>query len=140
MKALHAAIAFAGVLAAWSGQVSGQAPAQAVSPPAPGASTGVTTAPAEPLLPTSDPTNEGGWVLNTDLSDEFNGTRIDHDKWLVQGFDGDYYIWKGRPPSQYAPHNVIVEDGFLKIRSQWGTRLSICRRILRRWRQQRPLR
>ena len=77
------------------------------------------SAQAEMPLPASDPTNEGGWVLNTGLSDEFNGAGIDHDKWLVQGLNGDYYIWKGRPPSQYAPHNAIVEDGFLKIRSQW---------------------
>ena len=76
------------------------------------------SAQAEMPLPASDPTNEGGWVLNTGLSDEFNGAGIDHDKWLVQGLNGDYYIWKGRPPSQYAPHNAIVEDGFLKIRSQ----------------------
>lgn len=71
------------------------------------------------VLPSSDPTNEGGWVLNKDLSDEFEGTQIDHDKWFVEGQNGDYYIWKGRPPSQFAPHNVIVEDGKLKLRTQW---------------------
>lgn len=71
------------------------------------------------VLPSSDPTNEGGWVLNEDLSDEFEGTQIDHDKWFVEGQNGDYYIWKGRPPSQFAPHNVIVKDGKLKLRTQW---------------------
>ncbi len=71
-------------------------------------------------LPLSDPENKGGWVLNKEVSDEFNGTEIDSDKWFVEGQDGgDYYIWKGRPPSQFVPHNVIVEDGLLKIRSQW---------------------
>ena len=98
MKALLPLISVAVAVGTWSGQ----AVAQAGSP-----------------LPASDPANEGGWVLNSDLSDEFNGAEIDHDKWLVQGLNGDYYIWKGRPPSQYAPHNAIVEDGFLKIRSQW---------------------
>ncbi len=80
---------------------------------------GAAHAETQPPLPASDPGNEGGWVLNPGLSDEFNGTEIDHDKWLVQGLNGDYYIWKGRPPSQYAPHNVVVEDGYLKIRSRW---------------------
>lgn len=70
-------------------------------------------------LPASDSTNEGGWVLINDLSDEFDGDEIDHSKWWVQGLNGEYYIWKGRPPSQYAAHNVIVEEGFLKIRTQW---------------------
>ncbi len=98
MKVLGTLISFALAVLTWSGQSAAQ---------------------AETPLPASDPANEGGWVLNTDLSDEFNGTQIDHDKWLVQGLNGDYYIWKGRPPSQYAPHNAIVEDGFLKIRSRW---------------------
>ena len=71
------------------------------------------------FYPASDPANEGGWVLNTEISDEFEGDKIDEDKWLVQGRGGNYYIWKGRAPSQFAPHNVIVEDGKLKLRSQW---------------------
>lgn len=69
--------------------------------------------------PASDPSNKGGWVLNEDISDEFNEKHIDESKWFVQGTDGGYYIWRGRPPSQYAPHNVYEEDGMLKIRSQW---------------------
>ena len=71
------------------------------------------------LSPASDPNNEGGWQLNTDISDEFNGDELDQEKWFVEGTDGQYYIWKGRPPSQFAPHNVFQEDGRLKIRSQW---------------------
>ncbi|WP_420400464.1 family 16 glycosylhydrolase [Flagellimonas sp.] len=69
--------------------------------------------------PFSDPSNEGGWVLNEDLSDDFEGTELDPNKWFVEGQNGDYYIWKGRPPSQFVPHNVIVEDGKLKLRTQW---------------------
>lgn len=71
------------------------------------------------LAPASDPTNKGGWLLNTAISDEFDGEAINHKKWLVQGHEGNYYIWKGRAPSQFAPHNIIVKDGILRIRSQW---------------------
>ncbi|GAA5510832.1 family 16 glycosylhydrolase [Novipirellula caenicola] len=74
---------------------------------------------SEDVLPFSDPTNMGNWVLRKDISDEFEGDEIDSSKWFVEGAGGDYYIWKGRAPSQFAPHNVIVEDGKLKIRSQW---------------------
>lgn len=70
-------------------------------------------------LPLSDPNNEGGWILNEDLSDEFEGQSIDTSKWFVQGREEQYYIWKGRAPAQFAPHNVIVEDGKLKLRTQW---------------------
>ena len=70
-------------------------------------------------MPFSDPDNTGGWVMNSDLSDDFNGTEIDTKKWFVEGRNGDYYIWKGRAPSQFVPHNVIVEDGNLKLRTAW---------------------
>ena len=79
--------------------------------------------PAEPseagVYPASDPSNTGGWILREDISDEFDGSEIDKSKWFVEGDNGDYYIWKGRAPSQFAAHNVIVEDGLLKLRSQW---------------------
>ncbi|WP_083191596.1 family 16 glycosylhydrolase [Formosa haliotis] len=71
------------------------------------------------VYPFSDPKNNEGWVLNEAISDEFEGTSIDTTKWFVEGQNGDYYIWKGRAPSQFAPHNVIVEDGKLKLRTQW---------------------
>ena len=71
------------------------------------------------IHPASDPQNLGGWVLNEEISDEFEGTELDTNKWFIEGQNGDYYIWKGRPPSQFAPHNVIVEDGKLKLRTQW---------------------
>lgn len=78
------------------------------------------TAIEEPgIYPASDLTNSEGWVLNEELSDEFEGTELDPNKWFIEGQDGDYYIWKGRPPSQFVPHNVIVEDGKLKLRTQW---------------------
>ncbi len=70
-------------------------------------------------LPASDSLNEGGWVLNEELSDEFDGNKLDPKKWFVEGQNGEYYIWKGRAPSQFVPHNAIVEDGKLKLRTQW---------------------
>lgn len=70
-------------------------------------------------VPASDPLNKDGWVLNQEISDEFEGTAIDESKWFVQGKRGDYYIWKGRAPSQFVPHNVSVEDGRLKLKTQW---------------------
>ena len=71
------------------------------------------------ILPASDPSNSGGWILNERFSDEFNGDELDRDKWIVQGEGGKYYTWRGRAPAQFAPHNVRLEDGMLKLRSQW---------------------
>lgn len=71
------------------------------------------------VLPASDPSNSGGWILRPDISDEFAGDKIDESKWFVEGARGQYYIWKGRAPSQFAPHNVRLEDGKLKLRTQW---------------------
>jgi beta-glucanase (GH16 family) len=71
------------------------------------------------FYPTSDPNNEGGWVLNEDLSDEFEGKELDRNKWFIEGENGDYYIWKGRAPSQFVPHNVRVHKGKLKLRTAW---------------------
>ena len=88
-------------------------PAAATSPGTMG-STGTTG-----VLPASDPNNSGGWILNEHFTDEFNGDELDRDKWIVQGEGGRYYTWRGRAPAQFAPHNVRVEDGMLKLRSQW---------------------
>lgn len=77
---------------------------------------------ANPLVnpnPASDSTNRGGWVLQNELSDEFNLGEIDESKWFVQGKDGQYMHWKGRAPSQFAAHNVRVEDGNLKLMTRW---------------------
>lgn len=74
---------------------------------------------SEGPLPFSDPENKDGWVLNEDISDEFEGTSIDTTKWFVEGQNGDYYIWKGRAPSQYVPHSISVNDGKLIITTRW---------------------
>lgn len=74
---------------------------------------------ASKFYPASDLENKEGWVLNEEISDEFEGTELDTTKWFVEGQNGDYYIWKGRAPSQYAPHNVVLKNGNLLLKTQW---------------------
>ncbi|MDA9201990.1 family 16 glycosylhydrolase [Flavobacteriaceae bacterium] len=70
--------------------------------------------------PLSDPNNNGGWILNPYVSDEFSGSSLDKSKWWILGENGDYrHKWKGRAPGQYAGHNVRVESGNLILTSQW---------------------
>ncbi|CAA6679665.1 MULTISPECIES: family 16 glycosylhydrolase [unclassified Lentimonas] len=70
--------------------------------------------------PYSDPLNKGGWQLNKAVSDEFDSSRLDEDKWLIQGRNGEYKSrWIGRAPSQFSTENVRVEDGKLKIATRW---------------------
>ena len=70
--------------------------------------------------PMSDPTNAEGWTFNEYMSDEFNGTTLDKTKWWILGENGDYRSkWKGRAPGQFAPHNVLVQNGELILKSQW---------------------
>ena len=72
------------------------------------------------IHPLSDPTNTGGWVLNSSMSDEFDGDTLNLYKWNNLGLDGNYYgEWKGRAPSQYNPLNVSVGGGNLTITSKW---------------------
>ncbi|WP_083631166.1 LamG domain-containing protein [Labilibacter marinus] len=53
------------------------------------------------------------WVMNTDFSDEFNGTSLDTEKWL------DHHpSWKGRVPGLFLPSQVSVADGYLQIRGE----------------------
>lgn len=71
-------------------------------------------------LPTFDPKNEGKWKLIESVSDEFNDTSLDLNKWNNLGLNGNYHgEWKGRAPSQYNPANVTVADGHLIIASRW---------------------
>ncbi|MDC0177457.1 family 16 glycosylhydrolase [Polaribacter sp.] len=71
-------------------------------------------------FPLSDPKNEGSWVLNTDISDEFDANVLDEDKWQIQGKDGVYKSnFIGRAPSQFSTNNAIVQDNKLKILTKW---------------------
>lgn len=72
------------------------------------------------VYPASDPTNTGGWVLNTTISDEFEDSAINESKWLIQGRNGVYQSnFIGRSPSQFSMDNAILESGKLKILTKW---------------------
>ena len=72
------------------------------------------------LTPLSDPNNEGNWVINSQMTDEFNGTSFDRSVWYNLGENGNYRgEWKGRAPSQYNPDNISVRNGFLYLKSRW---------------------
>lgn len=79
-----------------------------------------TTVNYDPSLPLSDQTNTGSWVLNTTMSDEFEGAALDENKWLIQGTNGVYQSnFKGRAPSQFSTDNVRLENGMLKLETRW---------------------
>ena len=70
--------------------------------------------------PLSDQTNVGNWVLNTEVSDEFDSGTLDEDKWHIQGKNGVYQSnFIGRAPSQFSINNAIVEDEKLKILTKY---------------------
>ncbi|MBU2950984.1 family 16 glycosylhydrolase [Tamlana agarivorans] len=70
--------------------------------------------------PLSDQSNSGNWILNIEVSDEFQADSLDEEKWLIQGRDGVYQSnFVGRPPSQFSTENVRLEDGKLKIQTRW---------------------
>ncbi|MDO7173105.1 family 16 glycosylhydrolase [Mariniflexile sp. AS56] len=83
------------------------------------------------VYPFSDPNNAGNWMLNEDVSDEFDAATIDEDKWYIVGKfengkpvykDPDYpnkNVWKGRAPSQFSGRNYRLEDGKLILETRW---------------------
>jgi hypothetical protein len=71
-------------------------------------------------LPLSDQQNTGDWVLNTDISDEFEATSLNENQWLIQGRNGVYQSnFIGRVPAQFSTDNAIIDDGKLKILTKW---------------------
>ncbi|MDA9317173.1 family 16 glycosylhydrolase [Puniceicoccaceae bacterium] len=52
------------------------------------------------------------WVLNEAYSDEFEGTKLDSEKW-----HDTYPGWKGRVPGLFVPSAISVADGKLQIQS-----------------------
>lgn len=83
------------------------------------------------LLPLSDPTNKGQWILNTVVSDEFDAPILDENKWYVVGKfkDGkpeykhpdlpNKKVWIGRAPSQFSGNNYRLENGKLILETKW---------------------
>ncbi len=58
------------------------------------------------------PPNGYHWEKIPELSDEFNGDRLDAGKWTPH-----HPYWKGREPSRFNEANVSVHDGKLELRS-----------------------
>ncbi|MGJ8638085.1 MAG: family 16 glycosylhydrolase [Opitutaceae bacterium] len=62
-------------------------------------------------FPLSDQGNHGGWKLDHDLSDEFDGETLNKERWHPYNPQ-----WRGRRPTQFHESNVSVEDGELVLR------------------------
>lgn len=84
----------------------------------------------EKNYPLTDPKNKGGWVLNEEISDEFNAPTIDEERWFIVGKledgklnykhpDTGKKVWTGRAPSQFSGNNYRLEDGILKLEARW---------------------
>lgn len=94
-------------------------------------SQGIDVAKSHDVLPFSDPANTGGWVLNREVSDEFDGETIDEARWYIVGKfeDGkpvyrhpdkpNKKVWRGRAPSQFSGRNYRLENGKLILETRW---------------------
>lgn len=86
---------------------------------------------ADRKTPLSDPLNQAGWVLNSQVSDEFDAPELDESKWYIVGkFENgkpvykhpdkpNKKVWKGRAPSQFSGRNYRLEDGKLILETRW---------------------
>ncbi|MDB5983771.1 MAG: putative glycoside hydrolase, family 16 [Pseudomonas sp.] len=64
-------------------------------------------------LPLSDQANAGKWTLDTQFSDNFDGTTLDTKRWHAN--DGSTGDSLGRKPALFMPHNATVSNGNLNI-------------------------
>lgn len=83
------------------------------------------------FYPFSDPNNTGNWILNTEVSDEFDNSTINEDRWYIVGkFENgkpvykhpdkpNKNVWKGRAPSQFSGRNYRLENGKLILETRW---------------------
>ncbi|MDW5288066.1 family 16 glycosylhydrolase [Formosa sp. PL04] len=83
------------------------------------------------VLPFSDSENIGEWMLNTEISDEFNSKDLDEDKWYIVGkFENgkpvykhpdkpNKKVWIGRAPSQFSGRNYRLDNGMLMLETRW---------------------
>jgi len=60
--------------------------------------------------PLSDQDNQGHWVRDAPMSDEFESTTLDPNKWWPTNPS-----WRGRQPARFDPNNVKVADGKLHL-------------------------
>ncbi len=60
--------------------------------------------------PLSDQQNKKDWVKFEPMSDEFEGEKLDLNKWVRGG-----EVWSGRPPGWFNNKNVTVSDGKLHL-------------------------
>ncbi len=61
-------------------------------------------------FPLSDQSNEGNWKEYALLSDEFDGAKLDPNKWWPKNPG-----WLGRQPAYFYPGNVSLSDGKLHL-------------------------
>lgn len=97
------------------------------------------------VAPLSDPHNTGGWILNADVSDEFNDLSLDEEKWYVAGkFENgtpvykhpdfpNKKVWKGRAPSQFSGRNYRLEDGLLILETRWEPEFPFSDELSKPW-------
>ncbi len=73
---------------------------------------------AKPQSPTftegSDPLKSGKWSLVKNVSDEFNGKKLDIKKWCADP-TANGWSWQGGGESLFTPESVSVEDGAMII-------------------------
>ncbi len=73
---------------------------------------------AQPKAPTftagSDPLKSGKWVLVENVSDEFNGKKLDTSKWCADPL-ANGWNWQGGNESLFTPESVTLEDGAMVI-------------------------
>lgn len=62
------------------------------------------------FLPLSDQSKDSAWVKFGPMSDEFDWSSLDTNKWTV-----GMYWWQGRQPAWFSPTNVNVSDGKLHL-------------------------
>ncbi len=68
---------------------------------------------SEPIKSIPLPPAGQRWILNEHLSDEFNDTKLNQDKWL------DHHpTWKGRAPGLFMPSNIEFKDGCMVLRGE----------------------
>ncbi|ANQ52378.1 family 16 glycosylhydrolase [Flammeovirga sp. MY04] len=72
------------------------------------------------LLPlTLSQNEEDKWTLISELSDEFDNSVLDSNKWFIQGKNNEYHLWKGSAPAQFNGSNTYLNNGKLVIETKW---------------------